>query len=283
MPKLRNKWPLVLGIAATICIGVWLAVSGSIPIGFEKLATALLMPTGIVWILLFLILVGSLRVRQWGLALLAGVGWLVVSFAGNGFISTWLVGSLEAPYAQINPLEQGVFDAVIVLGGGSSMGVNGRDQGNGSGDRVILAAQMFHQGLARKLICTGRRISEADSPMLDPAQSSATVLRGLGVPEEAIEYTSGRNTHEEMKILADQFTQSKDRPPRIGLITSAWHLPRALRLAKKCGFSPEPLPAGFFTGMKSQEWTLEALVPTVDAFTVTRVVVKERLAGFVGR
>ena len=36
-----------------------------------------------------------------------------------------------------------------------------------------------------------------------------------------------------------------DGSQRVGLITSAWHMPRALRLARANGLNPIPVPADF--------------------------------------
>ena len=61
---------------------------------------------------------------------------------------------------------------LTVLGGGGGPGANGRLQGNGPGDRLILAAQLYHQKIARKFICTGQRIMSMNASGVDPVVES---------------------------------------------------------------------------------------------------------------
>lgn len=271
---------LALG-AATVVVVLWVWLGA---IALEKLLSALAVPVGLVWIVLSLVLVEALRSRRAGLSLLAAAAWLVYTTAGNVVVAGWLAGSRESRFVEFHPMRQGAFDVVIVLGGGANQGATGRAQGNASGDRLILAAQLFHAGLARKLVCTGRRIAELDTTGLDPAGQSATILRGLGVPEEAIELAGGRNTAEEMADLAGRFAAPG---LRVGLLTSAWHLRRAQRLAAKQGLDLVPLPADFITGPPGSSRTLAAavgaLIPNADAFDVSGKIVREYLADLVGR
>ncbi len=250
----------------------------------EKIVTALVMPVGVLWILLFMVFLVALRRGRKGFSVLAGMIWLLFTLSGSAVVSEWLAHALESGYIQVNPLERGVFDAVVVLGGGTGVGANGRPQGNASGDRVILAAQMYHLGLTSKIICTGERIAGLELSGWNPSQSAAAVLAALGVPEDAMGFSNGRNTAEEMGSLGEQFGEDSSR--RVGLITSAWHLPRALRLAAAQGFHPEALPADFKTGLVVERdlgWWLRAMVPTGDAMSVSAIVAKEYLARLAGR
>ncbi len=82
------------------------------------------------------------------------------------------------------------------------------------------------------------------------------VLRELGVPAESIRKIGGRNTFEEMRHLRDLLGPEE----RVGLITSGWHMPRAMRLARAAGLHVEPLPAGFAAG--PVDFNLLAPIPT---------------------
>ena len=80
------------------------------------------------------------------------------------------------------------------------------------------------------------------------ARSSVWILlaifRGRGVSSEVLELAGGCNTHEEMGDLAKRCAPSGQR---VGLLTSAWHLPRAQQLVKKNGLDLIPLPSDFVT------------------------------------
>jgi uncharacterized SAM-binding protein YcdF (DUF218 family) len=253
----------------------------------EKIGTALFMPSGIVWLMLI-----ALCIQLWPLRRSdrpAG-GWTSLlclaaySLGGSGYISEFMASSLEAPYVQINPLTEPSVDIVVVLGGGGSQGANGRLQGNGSGDRMILAAQLYHKDPATKFIVTGQRIESMNSSGVDPADTSLDILTRLGVPESSIERIGGKNTSEEMQNLGARF---KNSSLRIGLLTSAWHLPRATRLAARNGLKTVPLPADFRSSPPGQTPTIgqriEALIPNGSAFGSTWSFAKEYVGMLIGR
>jgi len=253
----------------------------------EKIGTALFMPSGLVWLMLI-----ALCIQLWPLRRSdrpAG-GWTSLlclaaySLGGSGYISEFMASSLEAPYVQINPLTEPPVDIVVVLGGGGSQGANGRLQGNGSGDRLILAAQLYHKDPATKFIVTGQRIESMNSSGVDPADTSLDILTRLGVPESSIERIGGKNTSEEMQNLGARF---KDSSLRIGLLTSAWHLPRATRLATRNGLKTVPLPADFRSSPPGQVPTIgqriEALIPNGAAFGSTWSFAKEYVGMLIGR
>ncbi len=249
----------------------------------EKIATALAMPCGLIWYFLTGLLLTAVFAKQKKLAVLVFLGWAPYSVVGNGLFTEWLTATLEDEFQTVAPLAQRPFDYVVLLGGGASLGANGRYQGNGSGDRLILAAQLYHRGLARHFICTGKQIVSMDSIGVDPAELSTDVLLSLGVPESAIEQLGGRNTSEEMKSLGERFGDSDQR---VGLVTSAWHLPRAMRLAHRNNFNPQPLPADFMTGPVREKTTGEkivSMIPSADALTASTRACKEYLGMLVGR
>ena len=253
----------------------------------EKIGTALFMPSGLVWLMQI-----ALCLQLWPLRRSdrpAG-GWtsllclVAYSLGGSGYISDFMASSLEAPYVQINPLTEPPVDIVVVLGGGGSQGANGRLQGNGSGDRLILAAQLYHKDPATKFLVTGQRIECMNSSGVDPADTSLDILTRLGVPESSIERIGGKNTSEEMQNLGARF---KDSSLRIGLLTSAWHLPRATRLAARNGLNTVPLPADFRSSPPGQSPTMgqriEALIPNGAAFGSTWSFAKEYVGMLIGR
>jgi len=255
----------------------------------EKIGTALVMPSGMLWILLLTLTIHLWRLRfqnkvVQSSAIAATACFLLFSVAGSGFVADRLASALESDYLSLDPMRESPIDVVIVLGGGGGPGANGRQQGNSSGDRLILAAQLYHQKITSKFICTGQRIASMDSTGADPAETSRDILLKLGVPDEAIEMQGGRNTSEEMQELGKRFHDSN---ARIGLLTSAWHLPRAMRLANRNGLKPVPIPADFRTALKSGGMTtgqvFESMIPNGSAFGATWSFAKEFLGMLIGR
>jgi uncharacterized SAM-binding protein YcdF (DUF218 family) len=260
--------------------GTWWALGRMVA---EKLVTVLAMPTGIVWLLLLVSVLAASRAGRRDLMLAAAIPWTVLTLLGNGMVAEALAQSLEHPYRQIQPLQSEPFDSIIVLGGGTSVGGNGRIQGNTAGDRILLTAQMFHAGLTKRILCSGRRITELAPNTTDPADESLALLVSLKVPEEFIGQLEGRNTSEEMHLLSESIG---DTDERMGLVTSAWHLPRALRLAERKNLTLEPLPADFITRPPSRLTTGAIIlncIPQDGALWTSAKVFKEYLGIIVRR
>ena len=87
--------------------------------------------------------------------------------------------------------------------------------------------------------------------------------------------------------LWTQKKQNHTSELRIGLLTSAWHLPRAMRLANHNGLKPLPLPADFRTGANVEGFTtgqiVESMIPNGFALEATCLFAKEYLGMLVGR
>lgn len=279
-----TRWLMAAAGACIVSLGpVWFLLGR---IAAEKIATALILPAGALWVLMLLatVYLAFTRQRRGAVVMLtvATLYWI----SGNGRVADAVARSLEEPFVAINPLHvEQRYDFVVVLGGGGGRGANGRLQGSTSGDRMILAAQMYHQQLADHIICTGHRIRSMSPNGVDPAETSREVLTLLGVPPDRITMLGGRNTSEEMVRLGDRFRESS---ARVGLITSAWHLQRALRLARGNGFHPDPLPADFWSGYRGESGPtparmIESFIPNAGAMLVCWYCAKEHLGMLAGR
>lgn len=242
----------------------------------------LAMPAGLVWLALCLVILQLRDVRRSPLFVSGCIAWLLLTVLGNGMFADMLVRHLEADYVGIKPTTEQPFDVVVVLGGACSQGANGMVQVNSAGERVVMAARMYHAGKVKTIVCTGKRIVEFTPDGRDPADQTAQTLIDLDVPEAAIQKVGGINTSEEMTNLAERF----DMKQRIGLITSAWHLPRAMRLAKANGLKFHPLPGGF-RSREEQPMTVSGMmmciIPTSSALENSTWCLRELLAGLVGR
>lgn len=250
----------------------------------EKLLLRLASPLCLGWSCLSVALVIALRRGQrWIAGLLAGC-WLLLTLGGNGWVAAALVRPLEVDYIDIDPFQEPPLDAAVILGGGLSEAVGGRIQVNQAGDRIVLGARLYHAGLVQHLYCTGTRIESLAPERRDPSRQARMLLRQLGVPDEAITEVAGINTADEMRHLSDELPDAR----RVGLITSAWHMRRALRQAGAQGIVFVPLPADFATRPAQDRppgltQVLLQLLPDSSALETTTAALKEYLALAVGR
>ena len=141
--------------------------------------------------------------------------------------------------------------------------------GGGHGDDLALSAGQRLSISARARLMEGMRLALAlpeawlvvSGPRDQPeVQTHARVLADaaveLGFPRERIvEIDTGRDTAEEidaLKLLVGD--------ERIALVTSAWHLPRAMKLAAAAGLDAHPCPTDYLGGR-------DATIPRLAYFT----------------
>ena len=254
-------------------------------IGVEKALTVFARPDGILWCLLTsVIFVAWPRCDRMTVSLLCLV-WLLFTVGGNSILANQAARHFEEPYLANNPMERDQpFDYVVLLGGSLWYGPNKTAALNASGDRLIVATRMYFEGKTNRLICTGSNIESLendDTP--SPAELARTLLIELNVPEEDILLVEGRNTSEEMANLRRLFNEElpSGEPYSIGLVTSAWHMPRALRLAQEQGLAFEAVPADF--RYSNDPVTPLSLIPSTVNLSEMGSHIKEWLARLVGR
>lgn len=248
----------------------------------EKTLTSLVMPIGLVWVGLITLTYLLLISRQKILGFFSLGCLLAITLGGNQFASNYLAYSLEAPFSQIDIAQIPTLDAVIVLGGGTSSTYNNRVQLGMAGDRVATAARLYHSGQVKKIICTGSQSFRASPEDLHPREEAKLILTEFGIPASTVILLEGENTSQEMNSLKSWIPEHINSPqPRIGLITSAWHLKRALRLAKSQGLEFEPIPSNFISGPVNP--SPHRVIPSGDNLATTGRIFKEYLAAIVSR
>lgn len=188
---------------------------------------------------------------------LIGIAWLTL--LGNHTVSYWLAGSLERRYPAVPelaagaplPAELATCRYVVVLGGG-----NGHSPG-----RPALSELSF-SSLAR--ITEGVRLLRAlpsarllvSGPGIGAQPTHATVLTraaiSLGIDADRIDFIDrARDTEEEAQLAAAKV----GRAP-VALVTSAWHMPRAMALFRRAGVTALACPADFSAQTdEAFEWT----------------------------
>lgn len=99
-------------------------------------------------------------------------------------------------------------------------------------DRTLRAAELYHQGVAPKIICTG---GVGTNPPAE-AEVEKRLLLEAGVPESAIALeTASTSTREQAQTIKTMGDQQGFRS--IALVTSFYHERRAIRFFHSAGFS----------------------------------------------
>ena len=195
------------------------------------------------WIMLLLLAALAARSQPVTRGLIAGalvLAWL----AGNTLLSMAVVRSLESRYAPPTTLPR--LDAVVVLGGGVLPALAPRPMAEvgPAGDRVLYAARLYHAGVAPVLILSGARVSPEGTRFPDEATAMQEIFTMLGVPPTAlILEREATNTYENARACRMIITERRFQ--RIGLVTSAQHMPRAVAVFRAQGIEVVPLPTDY--------------------------------------
>ena len=247
----------------------------------SKLLPIFIYPLGLVVALLVTAILLRRRTNWAWVFLLTSLGILLV--ACNTWVPAVLMRSLEWQYLPMETYPQ--TEVIVVLGGSTDSAKYPRqlvDIGS-AGDRILYAAHLYHQRVADHLLLTGGYIPWKDQRQ-PPANDMAKILGMLGVPEEALWYERESQNTFENALFTRKILEEKGID-RIVLITSAMHMPRAVRLFEKQGFEVIPAPTDYNITQTSWDRLWEPnmvtqlfnLLPTVGNLSDTTSAIKEYL------
>jgi len=247
----------------------------------SKLLPPLVYPLGLACLLIILALLLYRRAGWQRAALILAL--LALWIGGNRWTAMGLARSLERRY--LPPASLPPSEIIVVLGGGTASPEAPRPmtEVNGAGDRVLYAAWLYQQGKAPAILVSGGLLDW--TPLqTTPAQDMAALLEMMGVPSEAIWLQpESRNTYEDALYSAQILKDKGIR--RILLVTSAWHMPRSVRLFQAQGLEVVPAPTDFF--VTDADWEsltspdlrsqILGLLPSADNLGLTTRMLKEYL------
>jgi len=253
----------------------------------SKLIPPLVYPLGFSCLLIVAAMLFYRKIRLQRFILILAFSLLILG--SSRWVAWGLLKSLEWRY--LPPEEIPHEEVIVVLGGGTYSPLYPRKivEMSGAGDRVTYAYWLFKQGKAEHLLLTGGSIDWLSSDE-NPATDMANLLKMLGVPEEAIWLEpESRNTYEDAaysaKILKEKGIS------RIILVTSAFHMPRSVKLFEKQGLQVIPAPVDFVVTQKGWDnlttanlaYQLNNLLPGAENLSNTTKALKEYLGILVYR
>ena len=286
--RLCTLWPMRhqrtrawwIGVVTAVLAGVGIIVGLLSDFVAQKAFGLLLMPAGLAWMLLIALTVAAWRTAPRPLAWLASVALLLFTVAGNAWVGNALIGSLEQRIPPLNLEGQQPFDAICVLGGGTEFSEADGPQLASAGDRIALAARLWHAGKAKLVVVSGSSIGDME-PERDLTQESTMLLRGMGVDQRAILHIPSAAVNTAQEIVAYHAMAKEHGWTRVGLVSSAWHLPRALRLCHADNF--EVVPIGADRRGRFRSWSLYWVIPQHHGFDRVQHACWEYLGMLAGR
>jgi uncharacterized SAM-binding protein YcdF (DUF218 family) len=177
---------------------------------------------------------------------------------GLGPLSTWLILPLEDRFPRAN-LAGRPIDGIVILGGAEDARVakgRGTHALNESAERMTEAATLARRYPEAKVLFTGGSVEILSEPTVE-ADAAGIVLRDLGIEGSRLVLERKARNTEENAALAKALAKPKPGE-RWLLITSAWHMPRAIGLFRKAGFNVEAWPVDYRTAGPGDAWMLFA-------------------------
>jgi uncharacterized SAM-binding protein YcdF (DUF218 family) len=167
--------------------------------------------------------------------------------------------------------------AIVVLGGGISP-AHPPEQPfpdlNENADRMWQAARLYRKGLAPRIIVTGGSfLAQHGGPPATEADAMRVFLIDLGVPAEAIvDEPEALNTIENIRNVRAMVGDG-----RVALVTSAYHMPRAMRLAARAKLNVGAFPTDF-QAVPSVRLPWDNWMPSIDGLGLSILTIRELLA-----
>ena len=258
---------------------------------FSKTITYLLTPAGwLVTTLLLAFYTKNTRNRRRLISLAFGIFWIF----GNSFLTNelalWWEYPLQKPPSV--PADSSMQIAVLLTGAiangmkeipaaNPDSTTNGRFLLGREADRAGQALYLYKIGVIQKILISGGMGSLPFQPksVSDEGHIAAQFLITAGVrANDIILESKSRNTHENALFSAPILRQ-RFHTNRCVVVTSAWHMRRAIACFQKEGIIVTPFPSSFLSGSRSfapGEW----LLPHEEAFFNAYYLVRE-LVGYV--
>lgn len=212
----------------------------------KKIISGLLLPFPIALILL---LIGLCLLwwthKKWLSNSCLIASFLILAVFGFNWLPSNLLNSLENDYQPMTQLPNDIQN-IVVLGGGVRSDTNAPPNTQLSAaslSRLIEGVRLYHlynkHHRSETLILSGGRVF--GKPAAAGIMQNIAVILGVD-PKNIILEAGSRDTHDEVNYLKKQLNTK----PFI-LVTSAYHMPRAIALFKEAGLNPIAAPTQYFS------------------------------------
>lgn len=251
--------------------------------GLKKFISFWLMPLPlcVTVIVVGILLARSAKRARLGRALVVAGAILLILFS-NKFVSRWLIRPLEARYPAVPeftanaplPANLAACRFVVVLGGGNggSPHMSAINLLSSSAvARVAEAVRILRALPEAKLIVSGPRSASGESH----ATVLARAAQELGIAADRVIYIDNAHDTEDESRAVQRIAHGG----KVALVTSAWHLPRAVALFRSAGLDPLPCPSDYRTHVHD-DLNFDDFLWEVGALERSTLAIRERIGYF---
>lgn len=246
----------------------------SLQLYLHKILPVFLLPVGIT---LFLLLAGLLLRRR----TMIWIGFAVLWLCSTPLVGHFMLRAVEGWAERTQAIDAPHADAIVVLSGGRFVAPGAAAVSEWlDADRFYGGVELFQAGKAPLLVFTG-----GWSPWQPKARPEGEIsieyAKALGVPIKSM-VTTGvvTNTAEEAHAVAALLSRrsavgtGQRARPHVLLVTSAFHMPRALGLFERTGLNVTAFPVDFQTSVARDVGVLDFL-PNARAMEQTEMAWRE--------
>ena len=192
-------------------------------------------------------------------------------FLLNQFAKLWDI--------QTKPLTKPVYSCALILGGYINEDNSGHGFLNTASDRFIQGIKLKENGTVSHLLFTGGSANLApDKFNFTEGNWIKTEMRNYNIADSSLLFEKkSRNTIENVQ-LSKQILEAKHLPPPYLLITSGFHMRRALLICKKANLDVVPYPCNYFAGKGI--FTFADFIPSAQTLSDWNIYIKE-LVGYI--
>ena len=212
------------------------------------------------------LIIGSRKISFTGIAILI--------LCSLPILSSELTSYLEEDFQLKSTSDVDTASAIVVLSG-MVRTIKTKDgfayEWGDAADRIFAGIDLFKENKAPSLILTGGRLPwSVGKP---EGEYLRDVAIKYGIPKNHILLTENvENTDQEAKAVK-KILSTDD--PKVILVTSAFHMPRAIKVFEAAGITVIPFPVDFLSG--AGKLTFMHFIPSAEAFNNTSFFVREMI------
>ena len=206
-----------------------------------------------------------------------GLALLLLLLLSNPFLQGKMMQAWEIPATPISDLPK-KFSIGVVLGGVTEgfRTPNDRVYTHKGADRVLHAALLYRKGYLKKILVTGS-FYKLGGQRASEAESMKQLLLLCGVAErDIIKEEESRNTRENALFSAETLQELGLENEELLLITSAFHMRRALGCFRKAGLQAKGFSTDFYSPAMPPSLP-SLLLPSEEALYYNGKLVRELL------